>query len=225
MSSSKSTGPRIKHCLQVALLNAITQAPPPPRTDMPPTINIPMSMVTLKTDSPPPPPCGVPLKKKQTTRVSTPFFNGVYGCPLFSLAPVHHFSSIPNGKSIIFNYYRKAFPHEIIEGSAYILMDIYENLWAALEVFLKWQEAIDAGALKEPEKSSLRFCLTCIGNEFCLYCSPQKDSLQSVKHPVPPPFSPLPKANEANDNDNDDKEAFPIEDDNESDPDFLPNKK
>ena len=106
----------------------------------------------------------------------------------------------------------------------YILVDIYENLWVAPEVFLKWRQAIDAGALKEPEKSVLRFCLTRIGDEFHLYCSPWKDSLQSVQHPVPPPYSPLPKANgDDNDDDKEEEEAFPADND-ESNPDFFPNK-
>ena len=107
----------------------------------------------------------------------------------------------------------------------YVLIDIYENLWVAPEVFLKWQQAVNAGTLKEPKKSMLQYCIMHVGDEFCLYCSPQKDSLQSVKHPLPPPYTPLPKAG-SNDEDNDkEEEAFPADDDKESDLDFLPNKK
>ena len=117
-------------------------------------------------------------------------------------------------------------PHEATEGSSYILIDIFENLWAAPEVFLKWRQAIDEGALKEPEKSAFRYCITCIGDEYRLYCSPRKDSLQSVKHPLPPPYSPFPKAVD-NHEEEEEEEAFPVDNDSddESDPDFEPNKK
>ena len=217
-SSSKRTSPQIKHCLRISLPNAVTQAPPPPRSDHPPTISdIPTSNVTVKSDLLPP-------KKKQSLAKKSPFFDGVYGRPLFSLAPVHHFNSIPNGKSNIFNYFRKAMPHEVAEGSSFVLIDIYKNLWTAPEVFLKWRQAVDEGVMKEPEKSAFRYCITHIGDEFHLYCSPWKDSLQSVRHPLPPPYSPLPKAN--SDDNEEEEEAFPADDDDdESDPDFQPNKK
>ena len=111
------------------------------------------------------------------------------------------------------------------EGSSYILIDIYENLWLAPEVFLKWQEAIDSRAMKDVEKSAFCFCLTWIGEEFRLYFSPRKDSLQSVRHPVPPPFSPLPKSTASDDDEEDEEEeAFPA-DEGDSDPDFESNKK
>ena len=91
-------------------------------------------------------------------------------------------------------------------------------------MFLKWREAIDTGAMKEPEKSAFRYCLTRINDEFHLYCSLRRDSLQSVKHPLPPPYSPLPKASGNNDDD-EEEEAFSADDnDDESDPDFLPKK-
>ena len=225
-SSPNSSGPRVKHCARISLPNAITQAPPPPRTDGPPSINdIPTSTVTLKTAPLPPPPRGTPAKKKRVPNNPSPFFPGVYGRPLFTLTPVNHFSSIPDSKSIIINYYRKALPHEIVEGSLYILVDIYENLWTAPEVFLKWREAVDSGALKEPEKAVFRYSIARIGNEFRLYCSLKKDSIASVRHPAPPPFSPLPKANENKDKEKEEEEeAFPTDDD-ESDPDFKPDKK
>ena len=92
------------------------------------------------------------------------------------------------------------------------------------EVFLKWQQVVDSGAMKEPEKSTLHFSITCIGDEYRLYCSPQKDSLRSVKHPLPPPYSPLPKASDNEDEDKEEEEAFPV-DEEESDPDFVPDKK
>ena len=243
MSSSNHSGPRVKHCPRISLPNAATQAPPPPRSDLPVTIDdIPMSTVTLKSDSlpsiddiptstvtlkssplPPPPPRVAPPKKKRVPNHPSPFFDGVYGRPLFSLAPVRHFSAIPDGKSIIFHFFRKALPHELAEcGSPYILIDVYENLWVAPEVFLKWREAVDSRAAKDIEKSAVRLCLTRISDEFRLYSSPQKDSLQSVKHPVPPPFSHLPMASDNKDDDED--EAFPAGDE-ESDPDFLPDKK
>ena len=82
--------------------------------------------------------------------------------------------------------------------------------------------------MKEPEKSALRFCLTHISDEFHLYCSPWKDSLQSIRHPLPSPYSPLPKVDKDEDEDVDEEEeeAFPADNDNnESYPDFLPDKK
>ena len=45
-----------------------------------------------------------------------------------------------------------------------------------------------------------------------------------MKHPVPPPYSPLPKATDNDDDDEDNEEAFPADED-ESNPDFLPSKK
>ena len=178
MSSSKPSGPRVKHCQRISLPDIATRSPPPPRSDLPVTINdIPMSVVMKKTDPLSPPPCSVPPKKKRTSAPHSPFFDRFYGRPLFSLAPVHHFSSIPNGKSIIFNYFRKALPHEAAEGSTYILIDIFENLWAAPEVFLKWRQAVNKGGMKDVEKCAVRLCLTHIGDEFRLYCSPRKDSI------------------------------------------------
>ena len=220
-----SSSPRVKHCQRISLPNAVTQAPPPLRSDVPPSIaDIPTSTVTLKSD-PLPPPCGVPPKKKRSSAPHSPFFDGVYGRPLFSLAPVHHFSSIPKGKSILFNYFRKAMTHEATEGSNYILIDIFENLWAAPEVFLKWRQAVDEGVMKELEKSTFRYCITRVGDEFRLYYSPRKDSIQSVKHPLPPPYSPLPKATGKDDDDEEDEEeAFPAGDD-DSDSEFGPDKK
>ena len=164
--------------------------------------------------------------KRNDPRIPTRPSSTEFGRPLFSLTPLRHFSTIPSGKSIIFNYFRKALPHELAEGgSPYILIDIYENLWIVPEVFLKWRQAIDSGVMKDVEKSAFRFCLTRIANKYCLYCSPRKDSLQSVKHPVPPPFSPLPKADEVdNDDDDEEEEAFPA-DNKDNDPDFLPDKK
>ena len=228
MSSSKPSGPRVKHSPRVSLPNIISQAPPPPRTDMPPSINdIPTSMVTLKSAPlPPSPPHDAPAKKKRVPNNPSPFFDGVYGRPLFSLAPIRHFSSIPDSKSIIFHFFRKALPHELTEGgSPYILIDVFENLWVAPEVFLKWREAVDSGAAKDIEKSAVRLCLTRIGDEFRLYCSPRKDSLQSVKHPVPPPFSPLPKSTTTDDDEEDEEEEAFLADDDESDSEFEPDKK
>ena len=225
-SSSKCVGLQIKQCQRFSLPIAVTQAPPPPCTNAPPSINdIPTSTVTLKMVPLPPPPRGAPPKKKQSLGKQSPFFPGVYSRPLFTLTPVRHFSSIPDGKSIIFNYFRKALPHEMSEGSTYILVDIFENLWTAPEVFLKWQEAVDAGTMKDPEKSAYRYSITRIGNEYRLYWSLKKDSIQAVHHPAPPPFTPLPKANMTNnEDDEEEEEAFPA-DDSENDPDFLPGKK
>ena len=159
-SSSKSTGPKVKHCQRISILNAVTQAPPPPHTSLPPIIdNIPTSTVTLKTAPLPPPPHGTLPKKKHSSNKHSPFFPGIYGRPLFTLTPVNHFSAIPDGKSIIFYYFRKALPHEIAEGSSYILINIFENLWTAPEVFLKWQEAVDTGTMKDPEKSVYRYSI------------------------------------------------------------------
>ena len=190
MSSSKHTGLQIKHCLRIALPNSMTQAPPPLWTDLLPTIDdIPTSTITLKTPPLPSPPHSAPPKKKHTLNTSSPFFSGVYGCVLFSLTPVHHYSAIPQGKSIIFNYYRKALPHELTEGSSYVLVDIYENLWAAPEVFLKWRQAVKSGAMKEPDKSTYWYSITHIGDEYQLYWSLRKNSLQVVHHPVPFLFS------------------------------------
>ena len=78
-SSSKRTGPQVKHCQRISLPNTITQAPPPPRSDLPPSIDsIPTSTVTLKSVPLPPPLCGAPPKKKRTTNKLSPFFEGVY---------------------------------------------------------------------------------------------------------------------------------------------------
>ena len=172
MSSPKPTGPHVKHCVRVALPNAITQAPPPLHTDIPATIDsIPTSTVTLKTAPLPPPPHGAPTKKKCSPGNQSPFFPGVYGRPLFMLTPVNHYSAIPNGKSIIFNHFRKALPHEVTEGSSYIIVDIFENLWTVPEVFLKWRQAVDSGTMKEPEKAVFCYSIAQVGDKFCLYYS------------------------------------------------------
>ena len=224
-SSTKTTGPHIKHCQWITLPNTMSQAPPPPCTDLPATIDdILTSIVTLKS-APLPPPHGTSPKKKHSLGKQSPFFPSIYRRPLFTLTPVNHFSAIPQGKSIIFNYYRKALPHEVSEGSSYILVDIFENLWTTPEVFLKWRQVVDVSAMKEPKKSVYHFSITHICEEYWLYWSLKKDSIQSVRHPAPPPYSPLPKA-DSNDEDNneEEEEAFPADDD-KSDSDFKPNKK
>lgn len=139
---------------------------------------------------------------------------------------MHHYSTIPQGKSILFNYFRKALPHEVAEGSSYVLVDIYDNLWSAPEVFLKWCQAVDSGMMKEPEKSTYHFCITHVGDEYRLYYSLKRDSLQVVHHPVPPPYSPFPKAGSNEDSEEEEEEdPFPADEEDEcekKDPDFIP---
>ena len=119
------------------------------------------------------------------------------------------------GKSILFHYFRKEFPHEIQEGSSYILVDINDNLWVALEVFLKWQQAVEAGSMKELNLSNYWLCISHISSEYRLYYSLWRDSFKAVHHPALPPYKPLSLANSK-------EEAFPADDDD--DPDFFPNK-
>ena len=78
-SSGKRTSPQVKHCPRISLPNAVTQAPPPPRSDIPSIADIPTSIVMLKSDPLPPPPCGAPPKKKRSSAPHSPFFDGVYG--------------------------------------------------------------------------------------------------------------------------------------------------
>ena len=218
MSSGKLTGPHVKHMPRIAVPSVI---PPPLDTkqDKPITIgNIPTTTVTLKSD----PPCSsspsIPSRKHALGKQS-PFYDGVYRRLLFSLTPVFHYSAIPQGKSILFHYFRKAFPHEIQEGSSFILVDINDNLWVAPEVFLKWQQAVEAGSMKELNLAEYQLCISHIGSEYRLYYSLQRDSYKSVKHPAPLPYAPLPTAAE----EDEEEEAFPVDND-ENDPDFKPDK-
>ena len=191
--------------------------PPPHATnvDKPITINdIPTTTVTVKSD---PPPCSSTPSRKHARGKQSPFFDVVYGRLLFSLTPVFHYSAIPQGKSILFNYFRKAFPHEIQEGSSYILVDINDNLWIAPEVFLKWQQAVEAGSMKELNLSDYWLCISHIGSEYRLYYSLQRESYKAVQHPTPPPYSPLPVA--VAENEEEEEEAFPADDD---DSDYQP---
>ena len=211
MSSANSTGPRVKHVPRITVPSII---PPPPASssDKPITIDdIPTSIVTLKLVPP------LPSRKRARSRQS-PFYDGVYRRLLFSLTPVFHYSAIPQGKSILFHYFRKAFPHEIQEGSSFILVDINDNLWVAPEVFLKWRQVVEVGSMKELNLSEYCLCISHIGSEYRLYYSLRRDSYKNVKHPAPLPFAPLPV------DDNEEEEAFPP-DNKESDPDFQPNKK
>ena len=94
----KHTGPQVKYCTCIALPAVMTQAPPPPCTDLLPTINnIPTTTVTLKPTPLPPPPRDAPPKKKWSPSKQSPFFPGVYRRPLFTLTPVNHYSSILDG--------------------------------------------------------------------------------------------------------------------------------
>ena len=215
MSSAKLTGPQVKHCQRITIPSTIP--PPPPSTsDKPITIDdIPVSTVTLKSDPPP----SLLTRKCPARGKCSPFFNGVYGRLLFSLMPAYHYSAIPQGKSILFHYFRKAFPHEVVEGSSYILVDINDNLWVAPEVFLKWRQAIEAGNMKELDLNIYQLCILHIGTEYCLYYLLWKDSFKNVYHPAPPPYSPLSVGD-----DEEEEEAF-LADEDEDDPDFLPNKK
>ena len=130
-----------------------------------------------------------------------------------------HYSAIPQGKSILFHFFRKAFPHEIQEGSSYILVDINDNLWVALEVFLKWRQAVEAGVMKELNLAEYWLCISHIGSKYCLYYSLHRDSFKNVHHPAPPPYSSLPVGKD----EEEEEEPFPADED-EGDPDFLPDK-
>ena len=102
-----------------------------------------------------------------------------------------------------------------------MLVDIYENLWSAPDVFLKWHQAVNSGAMKEPEKSTYHYSITHIDDEYWLYYSLKRDSLQVVRHPVPPPYCPLPKG--ASEEDSEEEKKFPTasKDEHEKkDPDF-----
>ena len=128
MSSGKRTGPQVKHCARIALPNSMTQSPPPPHTDiLPSTDDILVSTVMLKSDPLPPPPCSTPLKKKHTSSSQCPFFSGVYGWLLYSLTSVHHYSMIPQGKFILFNYFRRPFHmnKKVVPMSLWTFMIIY----------------------------------------------------------------------------------------------------
>ena len=145
---------------------------------------IPTSIVVKKKKTPANS-SAVPQKKVQP---SSPFLDGVVGKLYFSLAPVHSFVDIPTGKSLIIHSFRKALLHERMHG-AYILVDAFENLWSAPEVFLKWRENVDAGAMKELDLNTYQLSLGRNGEELHLYTSLWCDSYKAVQHPAPPPIT------------------------------------
>ena len=65
--------------------------------------------------------------------------------------------------------------------------------------------------MKEPKKNTYYFCITHIGDEYWLYYSLKRDSLQVVHHPVPPPFTPFPKG-ACEEEEEEEEEAFPLVD-------------
>ena len=138
---------------------------------------------------------------------------------LFSITLVHHYSAIPQGKSIIFNYFQKALPHKVMEGSSYVLMDIYENLWTTPEVFLKWRQAVNSRAMKKHEKSTYQYSITHIGDKYWLYYHLGRHT-SCCASSCSPSFSPLPKGCD------EEEDPFPADEENKwekKDPDFIPN--
>ena len=101
-----------------------------------------------------------------------------------------------------------------MEGSSFILVDIFDNLWVAPEVFLKWQKAVDRGSVNDVDLGVYHLCISHIGSEFCIYYSLWREAYKAVHHPAPPPFSPLPASFSKED------EAFPPDED----PNFSPTK-
>ena len=156
----------------------------------------PRSTVQVVNSLPPPPPLSAlppiasPLPKKKSVP-SHPFINGVVGKVYFSLTPVHHYFSIPIGKSIIICNFQKALPHEKAESSSYVLMDTFDGLWLAPEVFDKWCKAVESGAISELDMSTNRLSLACIGSEFRLYVSLKRNSYKDLTQPAPAPYAPL----------------------------------
>ena len=162
---------------------------------------IPTSKVTKK--KVPAKSSAVPRKKVQPT---SPFLDSIVRKLYFSLTPIHSFVDIPSGKSIIIHSFRKSLPHERVNG-AYILIDAFDNLWSAPEVFLKWRENVDGGAMKELDLNTYWLSIGRNGEEFHLYTSLWRDSYKAVQHPAPPHVTFT--SNE--------EEAFPPDSDEDSD--------
>ena len=134
-----------------------------PRSAVQPAITIPPlpSPIAL-------PPVASPLPKKKSVP-SHPFISSVVGKLYFSLTPVHHYFSIPHGKSIIISNFRKALPHEKVESGSYVLTNAFDGLWLAPEVFDKWREAVESRTVPELDLTTNRLSLAHIGLEFSLY--------------------------------------------------------
>lgn len=143
----------------------------------------PTSTVTLKKK------LSTPRKKVAPASSSNPFLNGILGKLYFSLAQIHSYVDIPEGKSIIISHFRKSLPHKRVEVGSYILEDTFNNLWSAPEVFLKWHKDIDTSAIKELDINTYWISLAWVDNEYCLYTSLQRDSYKTVLHPAVLPTS------------------------------------
>ena len=195
--------PKTKVCPRSAVQPAIT-IPPPPLLSASPSVSSP-----LVTKKPAP---------------SHLFINRVVGKLYFSLTPVHHYFSIPHGKSIIICNFRKALPHEKVESSSYVLMDTFDGLWLAPEVFDKWRKAVKSHAVPELDLTTNRLLLACIGSEFRLYVSLKRNSYKDLTRPAPAPYTPLCVA--VSNKEEEEEEAFPnanSEDEREKkDPNYSP---
>ena len=177
---------------------------------------IPTTKVTLKKKTSPNSPTAlVPWKKATPVSPSAPFLDGVLGKLYFSLAKVHSYSDIPEGKSIIINHFCKALPHEHTEGS-YILIDAFDNLWSAPEVLLKWREDVDSSCMKELNLNTYWLSLAHMDGEYQLYTLLKRDSYKAVLHPAAPSF----KSSCTTKDEEEEEEAFPMDD---SDSDFQQN--
>ena len=181
---------KTKVCLRSAVL-VISSIPPPPLLTVSPSISSPL-----------------PKKKSVPSHL---FINRVVGKLYFSLTLVHHYFSIPHGKSIIICNFQKALPHKKAESGSYVLTDAFDGFWLVPEVFDKWHEAVKSRAVPELDLTTNRLSLAHIGSEFQLYVSLKRNSYKDLTRPAPAPYAPLCAAvsNVEEEEEEEEEEAFP----------------
>ena len=230
--SNNRTGPQVKHCACIALPLSNEKEedselfpchPPPPVTNK----SVP--------SGPSPSPCGLiqdipssgtclkpefisllePPKKKVNNNIHPPFIKGQLGTIIFLPGFIRNCQEIPIGASLIIHNFRKPYKFEHAK-TRYVLIDAYGTKWTSPETFNLWRECVESGEEKEFDQRINRLSIVRLPSCFVITSSICKNKISEQIHPIQ-----MPGGTQA---DPEEMEAFPA-DNNESDPDFMPDKK
>ena len=91
---------------------------------------------------------------------------------------------IPHRYSVIVQNFRSCFKFELVY-SKYILIDPLGNKWEAPEVFEKWRQCVEAGAIQDLNLTKTHLAIVRYGNTFKLCTSVKKNNYKDQTFPIP----------------------------------------
>ena len=91
---------------------------------------------------------------------------------------------IPHGYSVIVQNFRPCFKFKLIY-SKYILIDPIGNKWEVLEIFEKWRQCVETGAIQELDLFKTCLAIVRYGNTFKLCTSVKKNNYKDQTYPIP----------------------------------------